>query len=118
MDHRSPAAVILVGAPLLRQRLRLVTLAALAQRVTASYHLVGLTAAETAAYIELQLGLDGTPAVTFTPGAVEDVFHLTRGVPRLINRLCQTALLAASGSEHPVVEPRTVKAAAMDCGLA
>jgi type II secretory pathway predicted ATPase ExeA len=118
MDHRSPAAVILVGAPLLRQRLRLITLAALAQRVTASYHLVGLTAAETAAYIELQLGLDGTPAVTFTPAAIEDVFHLTRGVPRLINRLCQTALLAAAGSEHPVVEPRTVQAAAMDCGLA
>ena len=114
----SPAAVILVGAPLLRQRLRLLPLAALAQRVTASYHLVGLTAAETAAYIALQLGLDGTPAVTFTPAAVEDVFHVTRGVPRLINRLCQTALLAATSNQLPVVEPRTVKAAAMDCGLA
>lgn len=118
MDHLSPTAVILVGTPLLRQRLRQVTLAALAQRVTASYHLVGLTAAETAAYIDLQLGLDGTPAVTFTPTAVQDVFHLTRGVPRLINRLCQTALLAAASGESPVVEPRTVKAAAIDCGLA
>jgi general secretion pathway protein A len=118
MDHRSPAAVILIGAPLLRQRLRLQTLAALAQRVTATYHLVGLTASETVAYIDLQLALDGTPAVSFTPAAVEDVFHLTRGVPRLINRLCQTALLAAAGSDSPVVEPRTVKAAAIDCGLA
>lgn len=119
MDLRSPAAVVLIGAPLLRQRLRLQTLAALAQRVTTSYHLVGLTAAETAAYIDLQLALDGTPAVSFTPAAVEDVFHLTRGLPRLINRLCQTALLAAAGSDNStVVEPRTVKAAAMDCGLA
>ncbi|MGH2842550.1 MAG: ExeA family protein [Solirubrobacteraceae bacterium] len=118
MDLRSPAAVVLIGAPLLRQRLRLQTLAALAQRVTTSYHLVGLTAAETAAYIDLQLALDGTPAVSFTPAAVEDVFHLTRGVPRLINRLCQTAILAATGSDHLVVEPRTVKAAALDCGLA
>lgn len=118
MDARSPAAVVLIGAPLLRQRLRLQTLAALAQRVTAAYHLVGLTAAETAAYIDLQLALDGTPAISFTPAAVEDVFHLTRGVPRLINRLCQTALLAAAGSESSIVEPRTVKTAAMDCGLA
>ncbi|HVB10735.1 MAG TPA: AAA family ATPase [Bacillota bacterium] len=118
MDNRSPAAIVLIGAPLLRQRLRLVTLAALAQRVTTSYHLVGLTAAETAAYIDLQLGLDGTPAITFTPAAIDDVFHLTRGVPRLINRLCQTAILAASGGDPPLVEPRTVKAAAIDCGLA
>lgn len=119
MDRFSPAAVVLVGAPSLRQRLRQLTLAALAQRVTTTYHLVGLTAAETAAYIDLQLGLDGTPAVSFTPTAVEDVFHLTRGVPRLINRLCQTALLAAASGESPgVVEPRTVKAAAIDCGLA
>jgi len=117
MDHLSPLAVVLVGGPPLRQRLRQVTLAALAQRVTATYHLVGLTAAETSAYIDLQLRLDGTPAVTFTPAALEDIFHLTRGVPRLINRLCQTALLAAAGAERPVVEPRTVKAAAVDCGL-
>jgi hypothetical protein len=102
----------------LRQRLRLLSLAPLAQRVTAAYHLVGLTAAETAAYIDLQLALDGTPAVTFTPAAVEDIFHLTRGVPRLINRLCQTALLAATAAGSPVVEPRSVKAAAIDCGLA
>jgi general secretion pathway protein A len=118
MDARSPAAVVLIGAPLLRQRLRLQTLTALAQRVTTSYHLVGLTATETAAYIDLQLALGGTPAVSFTPAAIEDVFHLTRGVPRLINRLCQTALLAAAGSDQPIVEPRTVKAAAIDCGLA
>ncbi len=118
MDPLSPAAVVLIGAPLLRQRLRLVTLAPLAQRVTATYHLVGLTAAETAVYVDLQLALDGTPAITFTPAAVEDIFHLTRGVPRLINRLCQTALLGAAGSESPVVEPRTIKAAALDCGLA
>ena len=78
MDHRSPTAVVLIGAPLLRQHLRLQQLAAL-----------------------------------------EDVFHLTRGVPGLINRVCQTAMLVAAGSERPdVVEPRTVKAAAMDCGLA
>jgi type II secretory pathway predicted ATPase ExeA len=117
MDALSPAAVVLIGAPLLRQRLRLVTLAPLAQRVTAAYQLVGLTATETTAYIDLQLSLDGTPAVTFTPAAKEDVFHLTRGVPRLINRLCQTALLGVAGSDSPIVEPRTVKAAAADCGL-
>ena len=117
MDNRSPAAVVLIGAPALRQRLRLLSLAALAQRITATYHLVGLTSAETSAYIDLQLALDGTPAITFTPAAVEDVFHLTRGVPRLINRLCQSALLAAAASDPSLVEPRTVKAAAIDCGL-
>ena len=117
MDRLSPTAVVLLGTPLLRQRLRQVTLTALAQRVTSTYHLVGLTSAETAAYIDLQLRLDGTAAVPFTPAAIEDVFHLSRGVPRIINRLCQTALLAATG-EPPIVEPRTVKLAAVDCGLA
>jgi general secretion pathway protein A len=90
----------------------------LAQRVTTAYRLVGLTAQETADYVDLQLSLDGTPLTTFTPAAIEDLFHLTRGVPRLINRLCQTALLAATASDPPVVEPRTIKAAAIDCGLA
>ncbi len=118
MDQRSPAAVILIGSPQLRQRLRLQTLTALAQRVTTTYHLVGLTAEETAAYIDLQLSLEGTPQTTFTPAAVDDIFHLTRGVPRLINRLCQTAILAAASTDPPVVEPRTIKAAAIDCGLA
>lgn len=117
MDQLSPAAVILIGSPQLRQRLRLQTLTALAQRVTTTYHLVGLTAPETTAYIHLQLSLDGTHQITFTPAAIEDVFHLTRGVPRLINRLCQTAILAAAATDPPVAEPRTIKAAAIDCGL-
>ena len=118
MDALSPAAVVLIGSPALRQRLRLQTLAPLAQRVTTTYHLVGLTAEETASYLDLQLSLDGTPQLTFTPAAIEDIFHLTRGVPRLINRLCQTAILAAAASDQTIVEPRSVKAAAIDCGLA
>jgi len=117
MDQISPAAVVLIGSPQIRQRLRLQTLAALAQRVTTTYRLVGLTAQETVAYVDLQLSLDGTPLATFAPTAIQDVFHLTRGVPRLINRLCQTALLAATASDPPVVEQRTIKAAAIDCGL-
>ena len=78
MDSVSPLALILVGHPALRQRLKLNTYEAFAQRVGLRFHLTGLTAAETAEYIRHHLRVAGREQPLFTDTAVDLLFHHSR----------------------------------------
>lgn len=87
--------IILMGQPELKQKLWLRELTQLRQRVTLHYHLSPLDEAETAAYIAHRLhvaGANSTPI--FNAEALHRIFVHTQGVPRLINSLCDRALLA------------------------
>ncbi len=94
-DRQKLLNVILVGQPELRETLARGDLRQLAQRVTARYHLGPLSREETDAYIRHRLGLAGAPGRIFSPGAVRGIQRYTRGVPRLINLVCDRALMAA-----------------------
>jgi len=86
--------IILMGQPELKQKLWLRELDQLRQRVTLHYHLSPLDGEETALYIAHRLqaaGANGTPI--FDAEAMAQVYQCTRGVPRLINSLCDRALL-------------------------
>ncbi|HTC43671.1 MAG TPA: AAA family ATPase [Steroidobacteraceae bacterium] len=87
--------IILIGQPELRELLDRNELRQLAQRITGRYHLCPLTMAETVAYVRHRLRVAGATADIFTPGALREVHRLSRGVPRLINVLCDRALLGA-----------------------
>ena len=104
MDARSPLALVLAGHPSLRRRLALESLAPLAQRLTITMSLPGLSAAQTAAYIEHQLQWAGASRPIFTREVIELIAHHSRGVPRQINRLCTAAMLAAFAVQQPLVE--------------
>ncbi len=84
---------VLVGQPELRDTLRHPSLNQLAQRIAIDYHLKSLPRAETHAYVRHRLRIaGGSPEIIESP-AIELVHHYSCGVPRLINVLCDTALV-------------------------
>ena len=89
--------IILVGQPELRTLLARPDLRQLAQRITARYHLPPLDRRETAAYIGYRLRVAGGRDDLFTWGARRVVYRRSGGIPRLINIVCDRALLGAYG---------------------
>ena len=109
----APLQVVLVGQLGLTDSLRAPDLRPLDQQVTIRYRLRPLTAAETAAYVIHRLNVaGGEPSVIFTPRALQRVYRATAGNPRLINLLCDRALLAAFSVHETRIEPAIVDRAA------
>ena len=85
--------IILIGQPELRQKLNLPKLAQFKQRVLVSYHLAPLDLQETLSYVQHRQTLAGATTSIFTPKAVEVIYQYSKGIPRLINLICERALL-------------------------
>ena len=86
--------IILVGQPELREKLRLKSLEQFKQRINIHYHLSPLNKDETEGYIKhrlAQASLNGCDI--FTTEALENIYDYSKGVPRIINSLCDRALL-------------------------
>ncbi len=93
-DQRKLLQIVLIGQPELRDKLNDRRLRQLRQRITVRYHLAPLTLAETEQYVlhRLQVaGANGRP--TFTRWAIRRIHRYAGGVPRLINAVCDKALL-------------------------
>ncbi|MCK9619279.1 MAG: AAA family ATPase [Methylobacter sp.] len=104
--------IILVGQPELKESLKRQDLRQLNQRITARYHLLPLSLNETRAYIQHRLTVcNGRPDI-FKDSAIRKVYKLSSGIPRMINILCDRALLGAYSSNAHVVTPAIVSAAA------
>lgn len=87
--------IILIGQPELREQLGRQDLRQLAQRITGRYHLDPLSNEETTAYVLHRLRVAGATTDIFTPFALSEVYRLSAGVPRVINVICDRALLGA-----------------------
>jgi len=87
--------IILVGQPELRELLARTELRQLAQRITGRYHLTPLSTTETRAYVNHRLTVSGAMAPIFTAGAARSIQNASGGIPRLINIICDRALLGA-----------------------
>lgn len=87
--------IILVGQPQLREKLALPALEQLRQRIGVRYHMMPLDLDEVRTYIDHRLrvaGSDGT--LEWTPDGIDEVYQCSRGIPRLINLVCDRSLLA------------------------
>ena len=94
-DDRKLLQIVLMGQPELRDRLNNPRLRQLRQRITVRYHLMPLTFFEMGQYIQHRLELCGARGVPyFTQPALWRIYRYSRGVPRLINAVCDKALLA------------------------
>ncbi len=113
-DRRKLLNVILVGQPELRETLARADLRQLAQRITARYHLGPFTLADTDAYIRHRLRLAGAPGRIFQPRAVRTLQRHSHGIPRLINLICDRALMAACTRGLREVDAEVVEAAARE----
>ena len=106
--------IMLIGQPELVDLLARPDLRQLSQRITARYHLLPFTAQETRAYLSHRLALAGGAANIFERGALREVHRLSGGVPRLINVICDRALLGAYAQRRATVDRQTVRASARE----
>ena len=102
-DKNLVLQMVLVGQPELRETLRKPNLEQFAQRISVDYHLDPLDRLETREYIEHRLVTAGGRKDVISREATELVFELSSGVPRIINSLCDTALVYAfADGKHKV----------------
>jgi general secretion pathway protein A len=95
--------IILVGQPELKELLKRQDLRQLNQRITARYHLLPLSLDETQAYIRHRLTVcNGHPEI-FKQSAIRKIYKLSSGIPRVINILCDRALLGAYSTNTHVI---------------
>src|SRR2546427_6493868 len=106
--------VILIGQPELADHLARPNLRQLAQRVTARYHLRPFTEAETHRYVQHRMEIAGQRQPIFTRLAVRTAHRLSRGIPRLLNTICDRALLGAYATGQTRVKERVVRRAARE----
>jgi len=110
--------IVLVGQLNLKDLLRSPDLRQLDQRVSIRYELKPLTREETSAYIAHRLTIaGGGAAVSFAPQAIDLVHKYTRGIPRLINLVCDRALLGGYSARSNRITPEMMKAAAAGLDL-
>jgi general secretion pathway protein A len=96
--------ILLVGQPELRSKLSRPELKQFAQRVSVDFHLRALDRNETHAYIRHRLGVAGATSALFLPESIEFIYACTNGVPRLLNQLCDFALVYAFADGRTTID--------------
>ncbi|SNX74560.1 type II secretory pathway predicted ATPase ExeA [Cereibacter ovatus] len=95
--------LVLVGQPELRDTIRRPDLVQFAQRVSASYHLPALDGRTIQDYVAHRMAVAGAERPVFQHAAVEAIQAATGGIPRLVNQLCDFALVYAYSRDEPEV---------------
>ena len=109
-DKEKLLQIVLVGQPNLKHLLKKPELRQLDQRVSIRYELKPLSREETGAYVMHRLTIaGGGAAVTFAPRALDRVYRYTRGIPRLINLVCDRALLGGFSERLTRILPKHVR---------
>ncbi|MDX9972003.1 MAG: AAA family ATPase [FCB group bacterium] len=107
--------IVLIGQPELAEHLQLTELRQLNQRITARYHLRELGSDETLQYIAYRLRVaGGRKKVRFTRRAVKAIYRASGGVPRVINAICDRALLIGYTVESREITASTIRRAARE----
>ncbi len=116
-DKQSLVQLILVGQPQLRDLLQRQDMVQLTQRVVVDYHLRPLNGEETRQYIQHRMKTAGGKPDMFEDGAYGAVFEYTGGIPRLINVLCDTALVCGYAEQSPTISEQLVRLVAQEKAL-
>ncbi|WP_298441483.1 AAA family ATPase [uncultured Ferrimonas sp.] len=113
-DTRKLLQVILIGQPELQALLRRQELRQLAQRITARYHLLPLNLDEVAAYVSHRLHVAGRAQPLFKRSAIKALHQQSDGVPRIINLICERALMGGYGQQKPQLGGDDIERAAAE----
>lgn len=108
VDNKLVLQLVLIGQPELLAIMKRRQLRQLAQRVSVEYHLGPLTEEEVGRYIRHRLSVAGGDAELFDDAACSAIFHATRGIPRLVNILCDMALVYAFADERQRIDRQLV----------
>lgn len=111
MDTGSHFALLLIGQPTLRRRLKLAVLAALDQRIATRYAITGMNPTDTTAYIRAHLAYAGRSDPLFSDDAITTIHQASRGHPRAVNNLATSALIATYAAEKTIVDQAAAQSA-------
>jgi type II secretory pathway predicted ATPase ExeA len=101
--------LILLGQPELRMRITDPSLRQFAQRVTATYHLDPMDLTTTRQYIRHRLCHVGGTGQEISPQAIRLIHETSQGIPRMINKICDLALVYTASAGHKTVSVTTIK---------
>ena len=108
-DNRKLLQIVLMGQPELRDRLNSPNLHQLRQRITVRYHLAPLNPSEISQYIRHRLEVSGAKGGPhFTRPALWRIHHYSGGIPRLVNAVCDKALLAGFVNQTEQLDYRVI----------
>jgi type II secretory pathway predicted ATPase ExeA len=108
--------ILLVGQPELRAKLSRPEMMQFAQRVSVDCHLRPLDRIETHAYVRHRLEVAGSADTLFSTDAIEFVYARTKGVPRLVNQLCDFGLLYAFADGRMTIDADLIAQVVRDRG--
>jgi general secretion pathway protein A len=108
-DKNQFLQIILVGQPQLQDKLRAPQLAQFAQRVSSDFHLKPLNTPDVGQYINYRLSAVGAKTKLFSPKACDLVAQASRGIPRTINIICDTALVYGFAAQAGLITPDIVR---------
>lgn len=109
--------ILLVGQPELTDRLNTPQLRQLKQRVALRHHLRPLSQSETQEYIANRLRLAGGQVQIFPAKTVEEIYRYSTGIPRLVNVICDNAMISAYALDKHVIDPEMIFEVAHDLHL-
>lgn len=113
-DKHVVLQVVLVGQGQLRDKLKQPVLEQFAQRIAIDFHLPGMNEEETCRYIRHRISHAGAVSDLFSEAACRAVYRSSNGIPRLINRICDLALVYGYAEESPQITPELVQAVIED----
>jgi type II secretory pathway predicted ATPase ExeA len=114
LDDRNLVAIVLVGQPELRERLRHRAYRALVQRIGVSFEIAPLPAEDAPAYLAHRLAVAGASRELFTPEAAARLHAAAEGIPRVLNQLATQALVEAMARGAARVDARVAEAVAAE----
>ena len=113
-NQRKLLQIILLGQPELLGLLAKPELRQLSQRITARFHLNALNRDEISAYIKHRLVVAGAKGTFFTKPAIDRIYKISQGIPRVINLVCDRSLLGTYSEGELQVTPKIVAKAALE----
>lgn len=115
-DREKLLQIVMVGQPELMETLALPSLRQIRQRIPGDFHIDPLQVVEVESYVTTRMSVAGADPqwVSYAPDAFESIYSITQGIPRLINILCDRALLVAFVAEKRVVDADVVSEALQD----
>lgn len=109
--------IVLSGQPELEERLRMTALRQLRQRIALYSRTFAFDEQQTAAYIQHRLYVSGTDKPIFSGSVLKLIHHFSRGIPRIINLICEHALVFGFVDQAPQIEEMVIYDVVHDLGL-
>jgi type II secretory pathway predicted ATPase ExeA len=117
MDSENPYILVLIGQPVIRNKLALNACYPLKQRIAVKYSMTGLDENETKGYLTTRMELAGAKEGIFTPQAAVQIYKISGGCPRVVGNLAVHSLMYAAAGNLGTVDEEAVYQANVELSI-